>query len=400
MTLALGAAGLLMFQAFNEGIFTTWRENTIRIRYGHGEITRVELESQRSEAPWEFWFDDIGIEDQLQRQSPHLVELFPRVSFVGFLTRGAVSLAGRGEGVDPARESSFFTSLNFIAGHDLFLKSEQSGDHAMADSAKLGIILGKGLADALQAKPGDSILLSGQTHAGQMNGAQLIVRGVFHTGSHHFDNTFFRIPLSTAQEFLDTKKIERFAVRLQDRQQWPEFKAAVQQASQEHIGMRLSVKSFEEIDQFYYGNVKRFLEAQFGVIRVIFLIIVGLGVLSTLSSSFLERAGELGALRANGETRWRIWRIWLVESLLLGLMGGAIGVASAYLIILIGFPTGFDMPPGPGITREFRVHFILRVSHLVQALALSASASALASQPAIWRLLKQSIPHLLGRNSQ
>ncbi|HRK06182.1 MAG TPA: FtsX-like permease family protein [Pseudobdellovibrionaceae bacterium] len=394
MTLALGAAGLLMFQAFNEGIFTTWRENTIRIRYGHGEVTRVELESHRSETPWEYWFDEHGIEDQLKRHSTQLVELFPRVSFVGFLTRGAVTLAGRGEGVDPTRESSFFTSLNFIAGQDLAPPPHDSAD---SDSAKLWIILGKGLADALQAKPGDSILLSGQTHAGQMNGVQLIVRGVFHTGSHHFDNTFFRIPLSTAQSFLDTKKIERFAVRLQDRQLWPEFKATIQQAS---VGTQLSLKSFEEIDQFYYGNVKRFLEAQFGVIRVIFLIIVGLGVLSTLSSSFLERAGELGALRANGETRRRVWKIWFVESLLLGLIGGAIGVSVAYLIILIGFPTGFDMPPGPGITREFRVHFILRPSHLAQALALSACASALASQPAIWRLLRSPIPLLLGRNSQ
>lgn len=376
VTVALGAAGLLIYQGFNEGIMNQYRENTIRVRYGHGQVFPKGYYQKKTEEPWKQWLEGSEAIEAKLKSLPEVREVFPRVSFYSFLTKGGITLAGRGEGVIATRERNFFTAMNFEEGADL-----ESSDQ---------IILGKGLASSLNAKVGDLVTILGQTVNGQLNGLELRVSGVFHTGSKEFDDAFFRIDLGAAQGLLDTKRVEHLALQANGVEDWPKLSAGIARVLPE-----LDALPFDELDAVYYKNAVAFLESQFGFIRSILLLIVALGIFNTIAVGLLERAGEVGALRANGESQGRLMRIFLIESVFLGLLGGAIGIAIAVVFDRLALSNGIPMPPGPGITRQFRIFLEIQPAHYVQALALPAFSTVAASLWPIYRLVRKPIPDLL-----
>jgi putative ABC transport system permease protein len=62
------------------------------------------------------------------------------------------------------------------------------------------------------------------------------------------------------------------------------------------------------------------------VLRVVATLVAVVGVLSALMAIQLERARELGVLRAQGLTPWELWRLVLAETGLLGMIAGALAV--------------------------------------------------------------------------
>lgn len=69
------------------------------------------------------------------------------------------------------------------------------------------------------------------------------------------------------------------------------------------------------------------------VTSAIAMVIGTLGMLNTMLMSLQERIGEIGLLRAVGWTRSRIAQMILAESVLLSLIGGAVGVVTAFLLV-------------------------------------------------------------------
>lgn len=375
-TVALGASGLLIYQGFNAGIMNQYRENTIHGYYGHGEVYAEGYYNKVHEKPWKLWLEN---QDQLEiklKKIPQILEVFPRISFYAFLVKGDINLGGRGEGIHPGREGLFFNQMNFIEGNEIKSANE--------------IILGKGLAHSLGAKVGDTVTVLSQTLTGQLNGADFIVSGIFHMGQKSIDDIFFRIPLAEAQKLLNTDRIEKFSLSITSVKDWPLVEKQVKA-----LDLNLDPISFDILDKAYYQNSVDFLEAQFGFIRTIILIIVALGIFNTIAVSLLERSGEIGALRANGESRKRLFTILFIENLILGTIGGIVGILIALLIEKTFLSSGIPMPPGPGITRSFLIFLEIQPIHFVNALLLPAATSGLASIWPIVKILKKSIPDLL-----
>lgn len=375
-TVAMGAAGLLIYQGFNTGVMNQYREDVIHGYYGHGQVFPQNYYGKVHEKPWKMWFKNA---DQVEAQilaSAAVKQVFPRVSFYSFIVKGGITLGGRGEGVIPERENTFFTRMNFIQGGDLKHADE--------------IILGRGLAESLDAKVGDVVTLLTQTVNGQLNGADLKVAGVFFTGKKMIDDAFYRVELKQAQQLLDTDRVEMFALAAQGANAWAEAERAIREAN-----AALEPVPFEILDKNYYQNSVDFLSAQFSFIRSIILVIVAMGIFNVISVGLLERAGEMGALRANGETRSRLLRILLLENSLLGILGGTLGICLAVLVDSTLLVRGVPMPPAPGITRQFTVFLDILPSHYVQALFLPMLATVVASLFPILKMLKKSIPELL-----
>ena len=376
LTVALGSAGLLIYQAFNTGIMNQYRENTIHGYYGYGQVYPAGSYDRVHEKPWEHWIQDPDAVEAKLREIPQVKDVFPRLTVYAFLVKGGITLGGKGQGVLPERESRFFDQMNFIEGHDL------QGDE--------DVILGRGLAKSLGAHVGDTVTILTQTTHGQLNGADLKVSGIFHMGKKIIDDSFFRMPLKVSQQLLDTKSVELFSLATTGVDSWPTIASQLKtkDASLEAI-------PFEILDKIYYQNAVDFLSAQFAFIRVIILIIVALGIFNTIAVALLERAGEIGALRANGESRKRIALILFMENLILGCAGGALGICIAVMLDRTLLVRGIPMPPGPGTDRMFMIFLQMLPGHYISALLLPAVTAALASLWPIRRLLMRSIPDLL-----
>lgn len=375
-TVALGAAGLLIYQGFNTGVMNQYRENVIHGYYGYGQVFPQNYYGKVHETPWKLWFENPEQAEQQIRTSSAVKQVFPRVSFYSFVVKGGITLGGKGEGVIPDRENAFFTAMNFIEGHDL-----QAPDQ---------IILGKGLAQSLDAKVGDVVTLLTQTVNGQLNGADLTVAGIFFTGKQIIDDSFYRVDLKQAQQLLDTNRVEMFSLATAGVESWPQVERDIRKANP-----ALEAVPFEILDKNYYQNSVDFLNAQFSFIRSIILVIVAMGIFNVISTGLLERAGEIGALRANGEKRSRLYKILMIENALLGVLGGLLGIVIAVVVNKTLLAKGIPMPPAPGITRQFFVFLEILPSHYTQALLLPMLATLLASLWPVWKLLRKTIPELL-----
>ena len=90
------------------------------------------------------------------------------------------------------------------------------------------------------------------------------------------------------------------------------------------------------------GNITSMLTLFLGAIAAISLIVGGVGIMNTMFMAVVERTKEIGILKAIGANQMEILSIFLVESGVIGMLGGAIGIASA--LVLLEIAKQFSVP--------------------------------------------------------
>jgi len=377
LTIGIGTGALLVFKGFNLGIMNQYRDNTIHARYGHGQINMKGYHNSVYEKPWKHWIEDYNSLKKELESVKGVKYLFPRVSFFSLLTNGEMNISGRGQGINGVNESKFFHTLNIVEGKNL-------------SDEKEGILLGKGLARALNAKIGDRITVLGTTVYGSMNAVDTYVTGVFHTGSKEFDDSVFRIQLDLAHLLLDTKKVESVSLGMKGLGLWKNIEDFVADYK-----VNLESIPFPILDKVYYQHSVDWLDAQFGVIQIIILVIVVLGIFNTVSTAILERRQEVGNLRANGESSFEVLKLFSNEGFLVGVFGALFGIVLVYTINISFLKDGILMPPAPGLTRQFHVKIELQEWMAVQTFIIGVVTSSVATFLASLRVINQKISDLL-----
>ena len=380
ITVALGICSLMIYHGFNTGIMNQYRENTIHAKFAHGQINLKGYRETIWEKPWEHWLESSHPAFAELKNMKEVDQVFPRVSFYGLVNNGNRSISGFGEGVVGPIEAPFFTTINVIEGKNLSDESE-------------GIVMGVGLAKALGVKIGDRVTILANTVDGSLNGLDFYLTGIFHSGMKSFDDMFFKIQLDKAQKLLDTSKIEYAAIGLKDLSLWPEFAEKIRKHPE------IESIAFNVLDKVYYQNSVDFLQAQFNFILVVIFTIVVLGIFNTVSTIIMERKNEIGNLRANGESKGEIMLLILTEGALLGFIGTVLGIVLAYVINFTLLSKGIEMPPGPGITRQFTTFVELQPYFIGVSLLIGVLSTFLGSYLAGRKVVKLPISDLL-RNAQ
>lgn len=377
LTVALGVGALFLYHGFNTGIMNQYKFNTIRSRFGHGQINEKEYRSKVYEKPWEHWIEDYSVLQNSLKSDSRVQYIFPRVEFYAMVTNGKINVAGKGQGIDGPEEAKFFTALNFVEGKNL-------------ESEEDGVIVGAGLARSLDLKIGDRVTILANTIYGSLNGVDLNVVGVFYTGVKEFDDASFRLPLKQAQILLDSTKIESVALGLKSDEDW----LAVQEKIEKDFS-KYEATPFAILDKVYYQHAVDFLWAQFNTIRLIILFIVVLGIFNTISTGILERKQEIGNLRANGESENDVMKLLLAEGLVAGGLGSLLGVLISIVLNNTLLFKGILMPPSPGITRQFHVFIELQPGYALVTIALGVICTILGTYFAGRKVVKTQIGELL-----
>src|SRR5205814_9390082 len=125
-------------------------------------------------------------------------------------------------------------------------------------------------------------------------------------------------------------------------------------ALQSALGSQYEVNTWEELFPF----VKDLLNTQdvlFNLVTTIFLVVVLLGIVNAMLMSVLERVREIGTMLAVGMRRRQIVSLFVLEGMVLGALGGAIGVAIGFLAVHLMAQVGIDLP-APGSTTASVIH--------------------------------------------
>jgi putative ABC transport system permease protein len=106
------------------------------------------------------------------------------------------------------------------------------------------------------------------------------------------------------------------------------------------------------------GNIVLIVAAILGAVFFTILLVTG----NTMAQAVRERTGELGVLKAIGFTNAQIVSLVLAESCLLTVLGGALGLGLAWLVISRGDPTNGLLPMFFFPTRDLLIGLGLSVA--------------------------------------
>ncbi|HEX5999290.1 MAG TPA: FtsX-like permease family protein [Hyphomicrobiaceae bacterium] len=180
------------------------------------------------------------------------------------------------------------------------------------------ILVGTELAKDLGVTVGEKVNVSSGTGASRI----LTVRGIFDLGSKGANERSTFVALRTAQALLNLLGgVTTIDLTVND------IYAA------ETIAQSVQVATGVEADSWIKTNAQFFtaVNAQQNsntLIRVFVGMSVAFGIASVLVVSVIQRAKDIGILRAMGTTRGQILRVFLLQGGLLGLAGSIIGAAA------------------------------------------------------------------------
>ncbi len=96
------------------------------------------------------------------------------------------------------------------------------------------------------------------------------------------------------------------------------------------IGMGFMVSALSDVIA-QANRIFRVIQIVLGIFGVIALIVSAIGLLNTMTISLLERTSEIGIMRAIGASAGDIKRLFLIESFIIGFLGGVTGIGVGIL---------------------------------------------------------------------
>jgi putative ABC transport system permease protein len=361
--IAAGVTGLVLSGGFVHDLIVQLGEAVIHSQSGHIQVARTGYFDFGSRAPGKYLMTDEEVERLAVAQVPHVREAMRRIAFTGLLGNGRSSYPIAGEGIEADREARLGTYMLLEQGRML------------TGNDRYGALVGAGVARAMDLKPGSTINLVAPTVDEAMNTLEFEVVGIFQSFSKDYDDRVIKIPLGAAQELLNSKGANVVVAYLDDTQNTA---AVAERLRAKSKGLAVEVRTWESLNDFYAKTVALY-ERQFGVLRVIVLLMVLLAVAGATNVRVLERAGEFGTMRALGNRGKDVMALVILEGAFLGTAGALIGTAIAAVAAWAISSVGIPMPPPPNSNLEFVARIRLLPSGVIGAFATGLLATVLAS---------------------
>jgi putative ABC transport system permease protein len=242
----------------------------------------------------------------------------------------------------------------------------------LAEDASRQVILGASLARKLNVQPGDRINIATGTVSGDFNAATVDVVGELTYSLEEVEKQLGLFPIAFVQRLLKTDGVERVLIGLEDLDQAEVFSTRLQ-AALDDAGIPLATRTWAELNPSF-ESIRSFYAAFTGLAAVGIFVFVFFSVLEVLTISFLERTREIGTLRAFGTTRWHVFRGFLTEGAVLGLIGGLLGVAfGTGLTLLFNALRVTWTPPGAAIPQAIRLLIGVEVVLIPFVVAVAAT---------------------------
>lgn len=362
--IAIGVAGLILAGGFVQDIFVQLGEAIIHSQTGHVQISRTGYSEGKNRAPEEYLIDTPSdLKNAILAAEPKVTKAIARLGFSGVLNNGKRDLGIIGEGIEPDAEAEIGTYLQYIEGR------------ALKDADQDGIVVGQGVAKSLGLKIGDRVTLVMTLSQGAVNTLDFEVMGIFQSFSKDFDARAIRISLESAQVLMDTKAVHQIVAMLSSTEDTP---VAVNAIKGRFLKEGYAVTSWRELSDFYEKTVELY-DRQFGVLRLIILVMVLLSVVNSVNMTLFERTREFGTMLAIGDQSNSVFRLILTESFYIGLLGALIGMAFGCLAALVISAIGIPMPPPPNANLGYTAVIRLSTSTVIASGAIGFVATMLAT---------------------
>jgi putative ABC transport system permease protein len=380
--IAFGVIALLLAGGFIEWIFWAIREAATRTTgLGHIQISRPAFRDGGFANPRDFLLSQGEREMAIVRAAPHVEAVGERLIVSGLVSSGETTMAFAGEAGDPVAEKRLSDVL-LVEGSDL---------DALDRS---GVLLGKGLAKALGVKPGDKVTFVVNLPGGGINAVEGHLRGIFTTIVKAYDDSAIRMPIALARDLLRVRGAHIWVVGVTDIETTD---ATIAYLRERLPANQFEIKSWYDLSDFYRKSVA-LLSRQLDVVALLIGVMIVLGISNTLTMSVLERTGEIGTILAMGARRTRVLRLFILQGLLLGIIGAVLGLVIGYLLAQTISYIGIPMPPPPGHDKGYSAEILLTFRLALWGAVVAVVPTTIASLYPAWRASRLPIVDALRHN--
>jgi len=383
MAIISGMISLIVFGGFIE--FTYWglREMTIKTQLGHIQIYKKGYSEKGIAEPSKYHIENPKVIEKALSQIPDITMVTSRLTFSGLVSTGEKTLTCKGIGIDVTREKEMSAFETIVEGKQL--------EPEMTDEGVVGLDLMKGLG----AKVGNYLTFLTTTTDGAINAVDVKVAGVAQTGSQDYDSVFVKLPITLVQNLLNTQSVEKIIVLLNNTENLNKVIPLLEETIQKN-GFDLEYKLWSDL-AIIYRQVVQLYNGIFSVITVIIGAIVLFSVANTVTMSIFERVKEIGTLRAMGTTQGEIMKLFVMEGIVLGLIGGVLGIIAGILTAyVINISGGIYIPPPPGMSKGYTALILIVPWVILYSFALIMLVSALSSIYPAYKASRLKIVEALG----
>jgi lipoprotein-releasing system permease protein len=272
-------------------------------------------------------------------------------------------------GIDPQREGTVTElaknlSTGQLADLSRPVKVKQSPiddpTSPAVETEKPGIILGKELALRLGVFVGDTVNVV--SPVGPISAIGMVPKirtfalvALFESGMYEYDSSLAYIDLAEAQKFFSMgQTVTGIEIKVTDVFRAAETARSVEQS----LGFAYGARDWMQMNRNLFSALKLEKTMMF-LLLVLITIVASFNIVSTLTMIVTEKQKEIAILKAMGATRKSIRRIFMLNGLIIGLSGTAIGIPLGYAFLWL-IQTFWTFDP--------TVYYISRIPVHVQAM--------------------------------
>ncbi|MEM9327740.1 MAG: ABC transporter permease, partial [Bacteroidota bacterium] len=240
-------------------------------------------------------------------QHPEVTGATPQVNINVFYRNGATKVNGVLAGIDVANEDELFATSQYIV----------AGDWYDLQNRRDGVILGEGLATRLSLTINDNVNVL--TSDGIARNFKVI--GILRTTIASVDNAKAYVRISTARQLISKNRdyVTDIQINVQD------FDKAQEVASSLSLTTQYKVEDWITSNgQLQAGNDLRNVMAI--AVSLTILLVAGFGIYNIMNMTVNEKIKEIAILKAMGFEGSDIVEIFLVQSVIIGFIGGVVGM--------------------------------------------------------------------------
>ncbi len=259
------------------------------------------------------------------RENPHIEAATPYI-FTQAMLRSASGITGAAlRGIDPATAGTVISSLDPEA-------LEALGKTAGAP----GIILGRELADILEARRGSLVSLiipaggrGGLKALGQMPAIrQFQVAGFFESGLYEFDKAMAYVTLDDAQQILQMPgAVSGIEIRVDDIYRAGE----ISRKAAKTLGYEYWAQDWMRLNHNIFSALRLQKTVMF-IILALIILVAAFNIASALIMMVMGKTADIAILKAMGATNRSIRRIFVYKGMMIGLVGTTLGTLGGFAL--------------------------------------------------------------------
>jgi len=303
-----------------------------------------------------FVFKTTGIEDyrveiEKLRKIPRVVGAAPALLGRAMASSASADAFIQFKGVDPVLEPTVIEiGRSMVAGKLEDVTPRGEGDYD-------GIVLGQDLAKQLGVSVGDRITLL--TPQGTLNpftgmaprSRPMRVAGIFRLGLYEVDNTFGFVSLDVAERMLNKTQPEMIQLAFDDIYAATGVTASIPQI----LGDRYVTQDWTTMNRPVFEAL--FLEKMAVSLTIgLIVMVAALNIVASLVLLVMEKTSDIAILKTMGTTSRSVMYIFMLQGLVIGSIGTAIGTTAGVAISWV--MNRYQLLRVPGMGEVYQISYV------------------------------------------